>query len=239
MLRDAFRAVNENLVALAIFIAMDAPISLAFSALNELYLKPEKDQLGERTVGIATTAELIVQVFVAAALCSVVFSRLARNLDRPLWKVHGASDALARFFPMWLFLFFMYSALAQFGNMLHEAGYENSGQGLILLALFLNMMCVPFGAIVMFLGNGHGEDLRAAVVTVLPRILDRFFLALLIAFFQVTTITFTFIDESTVFWMRPFISAIGIYVDFVIFSYIFLACREQRDLEEPRDPYDF
>lgn len=239
MLREAFRAVNENVKILAIYLAVDAPITLAFSALNDLYLKPREEELGERIIGMAATAEMIVNVFVTALLFSIVLAYLARELDKPLWKVHGPGDALARFFPMWLIFIFPCGALAQFGMMLQKAGYEGASQTCFMLYFILNLVVLPLGTIVMFLGNGNGEDLRAAVTTVLPRILDRFFLAMFIGFFQIITITMLFIDESTTFWMRPIISGMNTYINFVLFAYIFLSCREQRDLEEPQDPYDF
>ncbi len=238
MLREAVRAVHENITTLLLVLMFDAPLTLGMSAFNDLYMKPREDDLGDRVGGLISTGESILQIFLFALLYSIFLSRLARSLDRPLWKVHGARDAIARFFPMWLVMFFVCTAFIQFGMMFFDAGYENAGQGFQWIGIILNMMIVPFAAIVMFLGNGHGDDIRTAALTVLPRIPDRFFLALLIAFMQIVSITMMSIDESTTFWMRPVISAANIYVDFVLFSYIFLSCREQRDLEEPQDPYD-
>lgn len=237
MLRDAFRAVHENVLTLLLFLAVDLPVTMAVASLNEFYVEPEAERLGPQLVGLFQTGTTVVQVVVYAALASVVFSRFAQRIDHPLWKIHGDRDALARFFPMWLLTFFVSVAVVQFGIIAYKGGNENLGAGLQFLGVLCLIMVIPFGAVVTFLGNGRGEDLRVAL-GILPRVADRFLLAMLIGFVQITIVQNLLIDEATEFWMKPFISAFDVYMDCVVFSYIFLACREQRDLEEPIDPYD-
>ena len=237
MLRDAFRAVHENVGALLLFLMVDMPLTFVVAAGNEFYLEPRREAMDERVLGLVQIGIDVLQVFVYAAIVSIVFSRLARNIDRPLWKVHGDGDALARFFPMWLLLTFICVAFLRFGQTFFESGQEDFGGVLQVIGMLLITMVIPFGAIVTFLGNGRGEDLRVAV-SILPRVIDRFLLAMLIGFFQFNLMAELYTSEGTEYWMRPLIAALDVYMDCVVFSYIFLACREQRDLEEPIDPYD-
>lgn len=238
MLRDAFRAVHENFGALLLFLIVDLPLTMGVASLNEFYVEPRSERLGDQLVGLIQTGEVVLQVLVYAAVASMVFSRMAKNIDRPLWKVHGDGDALARFFPMWLLLFIVSVAVIQFGTLSLTRGEENLGGALQFTGILLLITVIPFGAIVTFLGNGRGEDVRVAL-SILPRVADRFLLAMLIGFVQISIIQSFLFAESTEFWMKPLISAFDVYLDCVVFSYIFLACREQRDLEEPIDPNDF
>lgn len=237
MLRDAFRAVHTNVGALFLFLMIDLPLTMAVASLNEFYVAPRSEELSDQVIGLIQTGAVVIQVFVYAAVASIVFSKMAKNIDYPMWKIHGSGDALSRFFPMWLLLFFVSVAVIQFGIIAFQQGDENLGAGLQFGGIVLLITVIPFGAIVTFLGNGRGEDLRVAF-TIIPRVIDRFLVAMLIGFVQISIVQTVLLEEGTAFWMKPMVSAFDVYLDCVVFSYIFLACREQRDMEEPVDPYD-
>lgn len=236
MLRLAFRAVHANIGAYLLFLAFDLPVTAAALLLNEYYLQPQEEALGERVMGLIVTGEGVVQIVVYAMAACLAFTWLAREIDKPLWKIGGPRDAFSRFFSFWLLIGMVCLALIRFGSMFIQRGDDGLGYALVMAGQIVLIMVIPFGAIVTFIGNARGEDLRAAF-QILPRVIDRVFLAMLIGFFQVSLVSNLFLAEDLPVYFKPLIAAADVYFDCVIFCYVFLACREQRESEED-DPYD-
>lgn len=236
MLRLAFRAVHANFRAYLLFLAFYLPVNVAQLLLNEYYLKPREEALGEMTMGLIATGEGVVQIVVYAVASCLVFSWMAEEIDKPLWKIGGPRDAFARFFTYWLLIGMVCLAFFRFGAMFVQRGDQNLGSALVLGGHIVLITIIPFGAIVTFIGNARWADLRAAF-QVLFRVIDRAFLAMFIGFFQVSIVSGLYLAENLPLYFKPLIGTVDVYIDCVIFCYVFLACREQREMEED-DPFD-
>lgn len=87
-----------------------------------------------------------------ALLQAVLFARMGRSVDRPLWKCEGDSEAIRQYFPTWFMLNLLGMVLQQL-----QVNAQNSGdEGLMVFMEFVfmiaYMLVIPVGACVMHAG---------------------------------------------------------------------------------------
>ncbi len=163
IVRNAAHAVQQNLPALVLYAAIIAGADLGAM----LIALPFEGAAAESATAIQRSIDiglLLIVIHIAAAVQSIVFSRMGKEIDKPLWKVRDDRDALGRFFLLW-------AVINLVTNGLYPLAHADFGSGegmsinylLFLLWLALFVISVPFGACIMFSGRvnarGLGENL--------------------------------------------------------------------------------
>ncbi len=151
--REAAQAVQRNLTSFLLYAAILGVLDI----LTILALAPFEPGKGEPvtlTFRLLDVGQLLVAVHVGAFAQTVVFSRLGRDIDRPLWKVRTDGEALKRFFMMWALI-----NLTAYG--LYRLAAMDFGDGdvtvinylLLFTGLAALLVSIPFGACIMFTGR--------------------------------------------------------------------------------------
>lgn len=153
ILQDAAQAVQRNVSALllyaAIFGGAEVVATLVTAAFQPSGEEPLSFSLRLLDVGI-----FLFVVHAIALAQTLAFSRLGREIDRPLWKVRDDRDALHRFFVMWALISLATNGLMRLANMEYGAGESVSINYLLGLAtLIACLVGVPAGAGIMFTGT--------------------------------------------------------------------------------------
>ena len=152
-LREAAQDVQRNLAAFLLYAAIFA----VAHTLSELALLPFHPGKGEEPLQTFRLIEVLIFLLFIHAIAfaqTIAFSRLGRDIDRPLWKVRTDGDALKRFFMMWALFNLTSNGLLHLSNSDFGGGDAIAINTLLLYAGFAALMvCVPFGACIMFTGR--------------------------------------------------------------------------------------
>lgn len=227
ILRDAFRGIQDNLRALALYLCIT--VSVGILRLTAEYLVAAR--LGVELADLPATFKFGVDlgtVLCYAAAQSVAFALIGRELDKPLWKVSIPGEALRRFFAMWCI--FGLCSTAAFRGILRTDSTE-AAQLALLGYIIVEGSVIPLGACVMFHGRFGWRDLPAAfrpLARQFPHVLVLFFFSYL----QLLVLLFTAVraPHPALF---PVVVAVSDYFGCVIFAGFWLVCRLDRDSEEP------
>ena len=153
ILRDAAQAVQRNLSALLLYAAIFAGVTVVATLLLAAFPTGAGGplSLSWRLLDVG------IFLFVVHAIAlgqTLAFTRLGREIDRPLWKVRNDRDALHRFFVMWALINLAVNGLIRLSNMEYGTGESVSINHLLgLTALVACLVSVPAGAGIMFTGT--------------------------------------------------------------------------------------
>ena len=159
LVRDAAQAVQRNLPAFALYVGILLAANLADSiaGLPLANVEPDDITIGLRLLDVVP---LIVLIHVFALAQAVVFSRLGREIDRPLWKVRDDREAVRRFFVLWAILNLVLNGLLRLSGIDFGDGELRSINYILTLGFLAVALCaVPLGACVMFLGRASFSTL--------------------------------------------------------------------------------
>ncbi len=239
ILVEAAQAVQRHVRAFFAYLAIAIPATVFTVVFLFLYPAPKEDPMGSPAIiaySVGVTALLVVWWSLAQ---TIAFSRLGREIDRPLWKVPTDLEAVKRFLPMWCAL----NAIPQMAHL--AAGWRLSevGPGLApsLLALVWvssAVLVTPVGAAMMFLGRPSPKSLGDAL-----RPFGRRFPQTVIIMVASGAIFFfsDYISRRTSeqVHLRPIIDIAFIYFDCLIFSASWLVCKLDRDRPNEEDDFEF
>ncbi|MCC6697397.1 MAG: hypothetical protein IT365_17335 [Candidatus Hydrogenedentes bacterium] len=163
LVRDAAEAVQRNLSSFALYMGVLIAAN-AVPTLVSLPLRSSDPSSASLTLQLLDVALLIVMIHVFALAQAVVFSRLGREIDRPLWKVRDDREALRRFFVLWAVVNLVLYGILHLANVDYGNGEMHSINYVLALATLAVALCaVPFGACMMFTGSARfrllGESL--------------------------------------------------------------------------------
>ncbi len=242
VLPEAFRAVLRNPRPLAVYIGIAAAaVSVRLAATHALTGGeiPEDPELPWRLFQLGSNLAL---AGIWAFTQTLVFSWLGQELDRPLWRVKGLRDALARFFVLWLILNLLIIVFAVNAQRLLETGSGQPGgqfMAMLLLLILMQVVAIPFGAAVMFHGELKWEELAESLSP-----LGRQFPAtvLVMGFSGAVLVILLFIVRPLMAdhqWLRPFIEIPSGLAECVIFTATWRICIMDRDAEHADNDFDF
>jgi hypothetical protein len=229
------RAVQRNLVALGLYLAITVGAGAVMLATN--YLMGDTGGEPRRDLGVFLyeIAANIVLIACVAAAQAMAFARLGKDIDRPLWKVSGDREALARYFLLWLILNAVVMVLREIAIWLPVLVDDERIGGLpSWLFAFAAVVYLPIGAAIMFrrgfAWREFGEALapfrrqlpKTAVVLLFNGILFFFTLSLIV-------------QTESQKWLGPAIDAISGYFECVVFSAVWLICMLDRQTPEEID----
>jgi len=240
ILAEAFRDVHRNPGPLFLYLAITVGMSIGLAVLQYVVKRlgiEESLPAVSQSIGFVRDIVLALGDAVAA---SIAFSRLGRELDKPLWKIEGDWEALRRFFLPWFILSLGFVAVIQ---LLRAAVGSDAASGAVVAAdvgvIVLAACIVPLGACIMF----HGRlDWREIPESLSP-LAKQFPLALV--FFLLGFVVFGLLGDIHVLLARsldvrnsavaPVIEVLDGYFECVIFAGIWEICRISRDMIEEHD----
>ena len=195
--------------------------------------------------------EFGANLFLAAGLAVAAvlgFSRLGRELDRPLWKVAGDAEALKRFFLPWFVLILAIVTTARLLQRFAEGAPQSAWIPPLMFVFFvLFLFSVPVAACVMFFGH---FDWREMPVSLAP-LAHQFPLALAVLFVNFVAFIFMLslpelvqiwppLEDAP--WFECLIDVPFALVDCYVFAAAWLICMlDRREMEKQNrsGDYDF
>jgi hypothetical protein len=245
-IQAAFASVNRNLGAAALYIGVVIAAHMAFLAGGiALGYKPPAE--GEVVPFHIQAYHLVGQILLAgivAAAQAVAFSRMGKEIDRPLWRVANDRDALRRFFQLWLTLNLLMVVLEQLATLAGGNGWGPLLQLILLLYMLFFVLLVPVGACIMF----SGAVVRKELVRNLAPLGEQLPRTLLLILFGV--IQFGFLlwlggyrhahrdDTGTFMAVAAIVGVAAAYVDCLVFAGAWHMCIEHRNADQDVD-FDF
>ena len=240
VVRYAIDAVQRNLFPLALY----AVASLILNGSGLAWeLSAERIQAVTSLDSAATSFigygfDLLTVILFALLQC-LVFSRMGREIDQPLWKIADDRESIHRFFSMW-FLFNLTVLLPVHLSEFVYARWGDKAVGVSVLLLLayvsVAVILVPVGACFMFRGRfelRHAGDILGplarqpgATGLILALNLAQFLLYLL-ALDAEKPLSVLAVSSSAVY-------VVGAYIDCVVFAGAWIICIIDRNtVEEP------
>ena len=176
----------------------------------------------------------IVTALIVAIAQTLVFTRFAKDIERPMWKMAPGFASFFRYCSFWFTLNYINIAAMLFIFILSIS--DDAKFSLDLLRNVYQIYLIPFGATVMFYGNTSRHEMGKALSTMLLQF-PRFLLVGLIVL-----IAYTFLQslqQSLDPMASPLIRIIEAYIDCFIFAYVWEICRFNREEEENSDDMEF
>lgn len=242
VIKDAANALQRNIGPLLIYLVCAVFLGELFVGFGLL----DKHKVIQLESPDKELCFLALHVLVAIGFATVqclVFSRMAREIDHPMWKTSGDREALRRFFGLWVALGLVAVILNQF-IMALKGGETGDAHPLILLPFFgwfvVRVAGVPVCTCLMFWGKveaGHVLEALAPLgrqfANVLP-LLALYLLGWLVQDFQVDLEQ----HPALVMTSAAILLVVANYIECLVFAGIWIVCMIDRDtIEEP--DFDF
>ena len=236
ILVDAPQAVQRTVLALGIYLVLIVPVDTLVVFGGDLLGKPPANPpFFSKFVAYEIIGRLLV-VIVTSAAQAIVFSRMAREIDKPLWRSLGDMEALRHYFPLWAGLNLAIFSLFTLASLVSSSS-ESPAQVLFMLGFLMATITTPIGAAVMFRGKVTLESFQEAFM-VFPRQLTKSLAILLVSFWMVFLCFYLGDITSQQKALYPFIDVISVYFDCILCAATFHVCRIDR--ENPEDTtFDF
>lgn len=138
---------------------------------------------------------LVAQVGFAAGLSliyAIVFTMLARDMDRPVWKCEVPGEALRRFFEVW-FILTLISTAARVIQL--RATTVDAFAAMEFLIMLWSLVVIPLGACVMHHGALAWQEL-GEILAPIPRQLGAFLVVFFVGLLQ-------YIGQEMIFELVP------------------------------------
>lgn len=225
------QAVQQNVGPLLVYLAAAfvaaAGAQLAFVGIGE----PE-NPYGDPVVLLLSLSVSLALVVLTALIQAVVFARMGKEIDRPLWKSAGDWEALRRYFLLWAVLnalIVVCSSMADFSLTVLDS--ERLSGMFFLLYVAACVVSVPLGGAIMFGGPLRVRKLGERLLPLMRQMPQTLLVLLLsgaVFFFTLSLVAGT---ESKP-WLLPLLSVIQAYFDCVLFAAVWLICVYDRQNPE-------
>lgn len=237
---DAARHVLRNPWALALYIGASILVGWLRHG-GQYYLEANDWRETFPVAGMALRFGVdLVSILTSAAVQSIVFAVLGRELSRPLWKVSVPGEALRRFFTLW-FILALVIVLSR--NVTIQLMADNSPFAgmMITLSIVVVVSYIPFGAALMHHGRAQVQDIGAALAPY-GRDLARLLILLAIAFFQFLFFQFLQMEQAAQnehdfawIWQVPVLYSVSGFIGCVIFCAAWIICMTQTETADDDD----
>ena len=164
ILQRAIQAVQRNLSALGLYLVITVAASATSTAVYQALGSPEESAFSKGTLFLFGMGFDVCMTLVYAAAQAVVFSRFAKDIDRPLWRIRDDREALQRYFLPWLVLNACLFLLKQLSfDVPALLGNDTIGFFPSWLLLFAAAVYLPLGAAMMFLRTADWRNIGEAL----------------------------------------------------------------------------
>ncbi|HNR34779.1 MAG TPA: hypothetical protein PKO36_06340 [Candidatus Hydrogenedentes bacterium] len=236
ILLQAVQAVQKNVSALGLYLLCTVPASALVLAGN-VWMGMEGDS-GAAVSGTLVAYQAGSDAFLIAAYAlaqSLAFSRMGRQIDRPIWKCPGDREAIRRYFPLWIILNIVAVGSQRLVVWLPALmDDESAAMPVFWLMAIVMAVYLPVGAAVMFAGKPDWRQLGEALAPLgrqWTKTLSICFFSGVIYFLLVILI----LQNQSQNWIHPVIDVISGYFDCVIFCATWLLCMLDRQMPQEDD----
>lgn len=241
--RAGFRGLEACWRWVAALAALTAALNLFNNAVTHALLTGAFGPLGEGAKQAVDLAADLLLIAAISAVQAVVYTGIGKFLDRPLYKSPGWTDALRRFFAMWLLINLIFLAI---NYVAERIGPDNPEalNGLFVLVLLYSVVSVPVAACVMFGGKAAWREVASASAP-LAHFPQGSLAVVLLAFVQfVIQVAFSDValpnERGGLAWLyaSPALTAVLVIIEATIFAAVWEMCRAFREVD-PADDFDF
>ncbi len=237
ILRAAFQALQRNYGPLLFYIGVGFAVYSARLSLDTLVIAPRAEEIAENILRLYSIAIDIVAVALVAMAQTIAFSRMGREIDRPMWRVADDLDAVRLFYKLWLLLGLVNIAALRFLDIVVARTDEAAVQfTLAMIWLMGAVLLIPFGAAVMFYGRVGRQEVAEAISTMTHQFPYTLLIAIVGIFFGLFLIT---LQPDLPLLARPALAIADGYLDCFLFAAMWLVCIYHRDEYEHPDDEDF
>lgn len=237
---DALQSLKRTQILIALYVLICCGFELVFRLALLLLPDSTPDLEGPAWVRLVALAAYVVLAAIVSAVQAVLFARMGKAIDKPLWKCEGDGEALRRFFSIWLvlnmFMLLLFRLLAIAGKQEIEA----AAVLLDLLLMFSYALFFPVGVPVMYMKVEHWQEVPVALKT----ITSQFGLVLMVMFLGFFSFSFTVLmqnvlgNEPGTFMPLIVISVPVAFLDCLSFAAMWRVCMIHRD-SPPEEDLDF
>ena len=163
LLTDAFNSLRVNRTLVALYVALVCVSELVIRFVLLLLPSGLSEEGASQTERLLATLLFIVHAAIMSAIQAVLFARLGKEIDRPLWKCGSDKEAFNRFFSSWLALNLGIVLLLRVQML--AAGMDQAGAILFLefLLMFSFALFFPVGVSVMYAKIEHWRQAPGAL----------------------------------------------------------------------------
>lgn len=235
--RAAFQGLQRNAGVLLFYLGVNVATYSARMLIGSLVIGPRQEELSENAVLLYFLLSEIVTVAIIAFAQTIAFSRMGREIDRPMWRIADDREAMRRFYQMWVLL-----GLANVVFMQSQALITtNSSDPSTLLTLAFMTMAVSvllllFGTSVMFYGRFAKDEVLEAISTLMHQFPRTLLLTVIGLFFMMF---FVSLQLEVPDWARVILAVAGAYIECFLFVCMWLICMYDRDDVSRPDDSDF
>lgn len=217
VLREGFRAVQENVRSLAIY----ALIVVVFISTALVAGQLVDEDVREAPLSLFSLTLQAIGVLVEATAQTIAFTWMGQRLGRPLWKL-SLREGVHEFFGLWLVLQTIVGGLwLSCFTVASATGDYDLGFGLLLACTPVLVLTIPVGACVMHQGRVSSHAVRSAFHT----LAEAFPQTLALLLFQGVVFFFVLILQArTVDWAAPLVGIIDVYFNVVVFGAAWTLC---------------
>lgn len=241
---EGFRALERHWRIVGAYVVLTLAVVMSihfwqYASLHDLF-----GDLDDRTTELIDLAVNIIGTAISAALQAIFFGYLGKVIDRPLYKLDGAGEAIRRFFVMWLLLNMVMLAISEFTNRLMIDEHP-AAMGVLTILVVWYVVYLPVGASIMFHGSAKREELSEALAPI-SRMFPQVILVLLLRMAEVLLLL-TFgaaaipTEEVSFMWVPGALALTTMLVllECVSFAAMWEICRVHRDTDDEDDEFDF
>ncbi len=237
ILRAAFQALQRNYGPLLFYIAVGFVVYSARLSLDALVIAPRSEEMPENILRLYLMAMDVAAVALVALAQTIAFSRIGREIDKPMWRVADDLDAVRLFYKLWLLLGLLNVVAIRFLEIVAAQSDEAATQLMVhMMWLAGTVLLFLLGTAVMFYGRVGRQEVSEAVSTMgrqFPYTLLILILGFFLRFFLIE------LQPNLPIWERPALAIADGYLDCLLFASMWLVCIYHRDEYEHPDDEDF
>jgi len=235
--RPAFQALQQNWAPVLVYMAVSFLLSASRLGVDT-YVFPDVTRQDADTLTRTYMLGIDVAVMAIIALAqTIAFSRIGREIDRPMWRVSNDRLAISLFYKLWLLLAMMQLTTEQILVIVVQGTQDAAAQLMLYLMwmLFISLL-TPLGACIMFYGRVGRHEAGQAFSTMVRHLPTTLMIAMIGVLFGMILID---LQPSLPEAALPALALAGGYVDCFLFAAMWLVCIHHRDDFEDEEDDDF
>jgi len=244
-LRDAVRALHENIRSVLLYMGLVAVLNGAQTLVEKLVFAPIADSTPDSRMGLYLMGSRVLLVAGAAFADTVFLSRIGREVDKPYWRIPDDREAIRRFYRFWLLLGLANLTYGLVTERISGGDAEHPGVFFLFLSYIVWIVLLhAFGTTVMFFGKVARDEINEAfgvlsrhAPLVIGLCLFGVFAAILLQG-AYGAIRMGGLSTPAEVLATTLLAAADGYVSCLIFAYMWLVCRYDRD-DFQRENEDF
>ncbi len=253
--REAATALRQNSGSVLLYVAFGVGLAVLDSTVDLFILAPSAKDAPDQYLSLVLIVTSIALVALSAIASTIFFSRIGREMDKPMWRVADDRDAMRLFYRLWFLLGLLTLVYVRLIEQLLPKNPDIGTLIIFLCSFFIwATLLNVFGAFVMFYGRPGREEISQAFSTLghhLGPVLAISLVGLLSglvlydAHFRAVAIghsaeDMTSVDYAGRYLVDMLVGAVDSLVSCFIFAYSWLVCIFHRDhFEQQGDDFDF